>query len=265
MIEAAGLAGVEVLKDEDYLASLAKVAPEEADAMLAGWGVTREELRAPSTRSPGGRSRSVAAARRGRVVRGESQFAVAMAGDPVRLDSPAMDIRYRSPLNRDVPPARAGRVRAARASARSRVWPPVVLAPMAGVTNPPFRTLCRRFGAGLYVSEMITARALVEGNRKTLLLAELRPRGDAAQPAALRRRSALRRRGGAAARRRGPRRPHRHELRLPGAQGHAQGRRRRDPAEAAPAAQRSCAPRCEAAGAVPVTIKFRIGHRRRAT
>ncbi|HVR70957.1 MAG TPA: tRNA dihydrouridine synthase DusB, partial [Vicinamibacteria bacterium] len=42
---------------------------------------------------------------------------------------------------------------------------------MAGVTNPPFRTLCRRFGAGLYVSEMITARALVEGNRKTALLA----------------------------------------------------------------------------------------------
>jgi arsenite methyltransferase len=44
MIEAAGLGQVEVLKDEDYLASLAKVAPEEADAMLAGWGVTREEL-----------------------------------------------------------------------------------------------------------------------------------------------------------------------------------------------------------------------------
>jgi SAM-dependent methyltransferase len=44
MIEAAGLGKVEVLKDEDYLASLAKVAPEEADAMLAGWGVTREDL-----------------------------------------------------------------------------------------------------------------------------------------------------------------------------------------------------------------------------
>src|SRR5262245_30754485 len=42
---------------------------------------------------------------------------------------------------------------------------------MAGVTNPPFRTLCREFGAGLYVSEMITARALVLGNRKTLLMA----------------------------------------------------------------------------------------------
>jgi len=51
------------------------------------------------------------------------------------------------------------------------VWPPVVLAPMAGVTNPPFRTLCQRFGAGLYVSEMITARPLVESNVKTLKLA----------------------------------------------------------------------------------------------
>jgi nifR3 family TIM-barrel protein len=42
---------------------------------------------------------------------------------------------------------------------------------MAGVTNPPFRTLCRRYGAGLYVSEMITARALVESNPKTMLMA----------------------------------------------------------------------------------------------
>lgn len=48
------------------------------------------------------------------------------------------------------------------------VDPPVVLAPMAGVTNAPFRTLCREFGAGLYVSEMIGARGLVEGNAKTL-------------------------------------------------------------------------------------------------
>jgi arsenite methyltransferase len=44
MVEAAGLAGVEVLRDEDYLASLAKVAPDEAERLLAGWGVTREQL-----------------------------------------------------------------------------------------------------------------------------------------------------------------------------------------------------------------------------
>jgi nifR3 family TIM-barrel protein len=56
-----------------------------------------------------------------------------------------------------------------------RVDPPVVLAPMAGITNPPFRALCRRFGAGLYVSEMITARALVERNAKTLRLAGFDP------------------------------------------------------------------------------------------
>jgi nifR3 family TIM-barrel protein len=46
---------------------------------------------------------------------------------------------------------------------------------MAGITNAPFRRLCRRFGAGLYVSEMITARALVERNAKTLRLAGFDP------------------------------------------------------------------------------------------
>jgi nifR3 family TIM-barrel protein len=47
------------------------------------------------------------------------------------------------------------------------VDPPVVLAPMAGVTNAAFRRLCRSYGAGLYVSEMISARALVEDNDNT--------------------------------------------------------------------------------------------------
>jgi nifR3 family TIM-barrel protein len=81
-----------------------------------------------------------------------------------------MDAIYHSPQNRDVPAATPGEFPPLRVGPLS-VWPPVVLAPMAGVTNPPFRTLCRRYGAGLYVSEMITARALVEGNRKTLILA----------------------------------------------------------------------------------------------
>lgn len=52
------------------------------------------------------------------------------------------------------------------------VNPPVVLAPMAGVTNASFRRLCREFGAGLYVSEMLGARAIVEGDERTLQLAE---------------------------------------------------------------------------------------------
>ena len=81
-----------------------------------------------------------------------------------------MDAIYRSPQNREVAPAAPGELPPLRLGPIA-VSPPVVLAPMAGVTNPPFRTLCRRYGAGLYVSEMITARALVEGNRKTLLLA----------------------------------------------------------------------------------------------
>ncbi|MEV0096647.1 tRNA dihydrouridine synthase DusB [Streptomyces sp. NPDC050738] len=53
-----------------------------------------------------------------------------------------------------------------------QVQPPVVLAPMAGITNAPFRTLCREFsgGKGLFVSEMITTRALVERNEKTMHL-----------------------------------------------------------------------------------------------
>jgi nifR3 family TIM-barrel protein len=44
---------------------------------------------------------------------------------------------------------------------------PVVLAPMAGVTNAPFRALCRQYGAGLYVSEMVMARALLEDGAKS--------------------------------------------------------------------------------------------------
>jgi len=49
---------------------------------------------------------------------------------------------------------------------------PVVLAPMAGITNQAFRRLCREYGAGLYVNEMITSRALVERNEKTLEMME---------------------------------------------------------------------------------------------
>jgi nifR3 family TIM-barrel protein len=51
-----------------------------------------------------------------------------------------------------------------------RLAAPVVLAPMAGITNTAFRRLCREYGAGLYVSEMITSRALVERTRESMRL-----------------------------------------------------------------------------------------------
>jgi len=55
------------------------------------------------------------------------------------------------------------------------VTPPVVLAPMAGVTNAAFRRLCRAYGAGLYVSEMVSARALCEGNERTSTMVSFAP------------------------------------------------------------------------------------------
>ena len=66
-----------------------------------------------------------------------------------------------------LPPRRLG----ARASDLTlgslRVETPVVLAPMAGITNAAYRRLCAEQGAGLYVCEMITSRGLVEGDETT--------------------------------------------------------------------------------------------------
>ena len=81
--------------------------------------------------------------------------------------------------------------------------PPVVLAPMAGITNVAFRRLCREHGAGLFISEMITSRALVERNPKTMRLTSfaeddrLRWHPGANELAALRGRPGHRGRGGA--------------------------------------------------------------------
>jgi nifR3 family TIM-barrel protein len=55
------------------------------------------------------------------------------------------------------------------------VVPPVVLAPMAGITNAAFRRLCAEQGAGLYVSEMITSRGVVERDEKTLSMLAFDP------------------------------------------------------------------------------------------
>ena len=80
----------------------------------------------------------------------------------------------RSEINRDVITAISDEFKKPKIGP-IEIWPPVVLAPMAGVTNAPFRTLCRKFGAGLYVSEMITARGLVEGHLKTQRLSHFSP------------------------------------------------------------------------------------------
>ncbi len=74
----------------------------------------------------------------------------------------------RTERNAAVEPARPGEFAPLRLGARLSVTPPVVLAPMAGVTNPPFRALCRRQGAGLYVAEMLHARGLADRNARTL-------------------------------------------------------------------------------------------------
>jgi nifR3 family TIM-barrel protein len=74
-------------------------------------------------------------------------------------------------VNRLLPPLRIGRL---------TVDTPVVLAPMAGVTNAAFRRLCRESGAGLYVAEMVTSRALVERGDESMRIiaheADERPR-----------------------------------------------------------------------------------------
>jgi len=66
----------------------------------------------------------------------------------------------------DTPPLRFGSI---------PVNPPVVLAPMAGVTDAPFRVLCASFGGGLFVNQMVTARALLENNAASWDLARFHP------------------------------------------------------------------------------------------
>ncbi|MDX8408433.1 MAG: tRNA dihydrouridine synthase DusB [Mariprofundales bacterium] len=47
------------------------------------------------------------------------------------------------------------------------IEPPLLLAPMAGITDLPFRTICRRFGVGLTVTEMIASRAVEQKRQRT--------------------------------------------------------------------------------------------------
>ena len=51
----------------------------------------------------------------------------------------------------------------------------VILAPMAGVTDLPFRLLCRKMGAGLVCMEMVSAKAIFYNNKNTEGLLEIHP------------------------------------------------------------------------------------------
>jgi tRNA-dihydrouridine synthase B len=56
-----------------------------------------------------------------------------------------------------------------------RIAEPVILAPMSGVTDLPFRRLVKRSGAGLVVSEMIASQAMIRQSRQSLKMAETVP------------------------------------------------------------------------------------------
>ena len=58
----------------------------------------------------------------------------------------------------------------------------IILAPMAGVTDLPFRLLCREQGAGLVCMEMVSAKAIYYQNKNTESLMEIHPKE---QPASL--------------------------------------------------------------------------------
>lgn len=53
-----------------------------------------------------------------------------------------------------------------------RLTHPVILAPMSGVTDLPFRRLVKRHGAGLVVSEMIASEAMIRETRQSLAMAQ---------------------------------------------------------------------------------------------
>ncbi|MBP3294969.1 MAG: tRNA-dihydrouridine synthase, partial [Lachnospiraceae bacterium] len=52
---------------------------------------------------------------------------------------------------------------------------PLVLAPMAGISDLPYRVICRQFGCGLTVSEMVSAKGLLYNNEKTFAMLQIDP------------------------------------------------------------------------------------------
>ena len=59
-----------------------------------------------------------------------------------------------------------------------RIETPVILAPLTGVTDRPFRKMVKRFGAGLTVTEMIASQAMIRETRQSLQKAAWDPIED---------------------------------------------------------------------------------------
>ena len=135
---------------------------------------------------------------------------------------------------------------------------PLYLAPMAGVSESPFRRLCRRIGADVVVTEFLSAEGIRRENEATLHKLRVRRRRAADRRADLRRRSGRDGRGGALRLRRVPAGVHRHQLRLSGQEGREAQRRVRLPAGISISCSRSSAPSSSATH-LPVTCKIRSG------
>jgi tRNA-dihydrouridine synthase B len=100
-------------------------------------------------------------------------------GDAARMDAGcaegAPDEAQHRPVRADRPQRAPGPLAPIVLSPRATIALPVILAPMSGVTDLPFRRLCRRLGAGLVVSEMIASWAMIRENRQTLKMAATEP------------------------------------------------------------------------------------------
>lgn len=100
----------------------------------------------------------------------------AAAGDPAVRSSVADPSAYLvSSLNSGIEPAKPNEFQPLKIASSLSVYPPILLAPMAGLTNSPFRRLCASFGAPMCVSEMVIAHTLVKQNASTLKLVEFSP------------------------------------------------------------------------------------------
>ena len=102
---------------------------------------------------------------------------------------------------------------------------PLILAPMAGVSEAPFRQICRRMGADLVLSEFLSSEAIRRRIRTHPRRSRVRAGRAADRDPDLRRRSQRHGGGGGSDHRALPARVHRHQLRLPGEEGGAAQRR----------------------------------------